>query len=317
MTMAGERPVLVVGAGPTGLAAALELARLGRPVRIIDRKAAPLAALQGDRGQSAHARVAGGGRRHRAAAGRRPADPQGQPAPRRPPARRDRPVPSRASLQFHAGARPERDRADAGGEPRRARRPGRMAARAQGVRDSATTGSGPRSVRDGDEQEVEADYLIGADGAHSTARHALGLEFRGDHLSVRVAGGRCPRCPGRSPRTRCTCGSATAALAVPDQRRGRHLSPGQRRRGAAAAAARRLRGARDPLALRLPDQLPPGRALSAGARVPGGRRRAHPLAGRRPRHEPRHRGWRRSWPARSRAAGSRATPPSAIRSGRA
>jgi 2-polyprenyl-6-methoxyphenol hydroxylase-like FAD-dependent oxidoreductase len=33
--------VLIVGAGPTGLTAALELSRLGIPVRIIDKKAAP------------------------------------------------------------------------------------------------------------------------------------------------------------------------------------------------------------------------------------------------------------------------------------
>ncbi len=37
----GDRPVLVVGAGPVGLAAALELARLHRPVRIVDAKLAP------------------------------------------------------------------------------------------------------------------------------------------------------------------------------------------------------------------------------------------------------------------------------------
>jgi 2-polyprenyl-6-methoxyphenol hydroxylase-like FAD-dependent oxidoreductase len=33
--------VLIVGAGPTGLTAALELSRLGIPVRIIDKQAAP------------------------------------------------------------------------------------------------------------------------------------------------------------------------------------------------------------------------------------------------------------------------------------
>lgn len=34
-------PVLIVGAGPTGLTAALELSRLGVPVRLIDKRAAP------------------------------------------------------------------------------------------------------------------------------------------------------------------------------------------------------------------------------------------------------------------------------------
>ena len=33
--------VLIVGAGPTGLTAALELSRLGIPVRIIEKQSAP------------------------------------------------------------------------------------------------------------------------------------------------------------------------------------------------------------------------------------------------------------------------------------
>src|SRR5580693_2075439 len=35
------KPILIVGAGPTGLTAALELSRLGVPVRIVDKQAAP------------------------------------------------------------------------------------------------------------------------------------------------------------------------------------------------------------------------------------------------------------------------------------
>jgi 2-polyprenyl-6-methoxyphenol hydroxylase-like FAD-dependent oxidoreductase len=36
-------PVLIVGAGPTGLTAALELSRMGVTVRLIDKRAAPAA----------------------------------------------------------------------------------------------------------------------------------------------------------------------------------------------------------------------------------------------------------------------------------
>ena len=36
-------PVLIVGAGPTGLTAALELSRMGVAVRLIDKREAPAA----------------------------------------------------------------------------------------------------------------------------------------------------------------------------------------------------------------------------------------------------------------------------------
>ena len=41
MNSVDRRPVLIVGAGPTGLTAALELSRLGVPVRVVDRALAP------------------------------------------------------------------------------------------------------------------------------------------------------------------------------------------------------------------------------------------------------------------------------------
>ena len=41
MMLAETKPVLIVGAGPTGMTAAMELARLGIPVRLIDKKPAP------------------------------------------------------------------------------------------------------------------------------------------------------------------------------------------------------------------------------------------------------------------------------------
>ena len=36
--------------------------------------------------------------------------------------------------------------------------------------------------RDGSEEETEVDWLIGCDGAHSTIRRDLGLEFHGDTI---------------------------------------------------------------------------------------------------------------------------------------
>ena len=54
--------VLIVGAGPTGLTAALELSRLGIPVRIIDKLAEPADHLARDRRPGAHAGAAAAAR---------------------------------------------------------------------------------------------------------------------------------------------------------------------------------------------------------------------------------------------------------------
>lgn len=52
------KPILIAGAGLTGLKAALELSRLAVPLRIIDKQAAPRNDFPCHRGAGAHAGVA-------------------------------------------------------------------------------------------------------------------------------------------------------------------------------------------------------------------------------------------------------------------
>lgn len=54
MSMADAGPVLIVGAGPTGLTAALELSRMGVPVRIVDKSGRP---AETSRALAVHART--------------------------------------------------------------------------------------------------------------------------------------------------------------------------------------------------------------------------------------------------------------------
>jgi 2-polyprenyl-6-methoxyphenol hydroxylase-like FAD-dependent oxidoreductase len=174
-----DRPVLVAGAGPTGLAAALELTRLGRPVRIIDRKAA----------RSQHSKAIGvnprtlelleaaGVTERLLAAGRRI---------RKVNLRRgDRLLAAvdltRLEHRYNfmlALAQSETERIL---EVSLAERGVRVEWQTE-LKAFAPAADRIRATiaREADEQEVEAGYLIGADGAHSTARHALGVEFRGD-----------------------------------------------------------------------------------------------------------------------------------------
>ena len=171
-------PILVIGAGPTGLAAALELARNGRAVRVVDKHATR---SQHSKALGVNARTlelmeASGVSERLLASGLR-----------------------LSRLHFHSG-----DRLLATVELSRVgHRYGFMLALLQaetelvleqrladyvplvewsteftgldagvdGVRASLSAG-GAQSI-------VEASYLIGADGAHSTVRDALGLPFRG------------------------------------------------------------------------------------------------------------------------------------------
>jgi 2-polyprenyl-6-methoxyphenol hydroxylase-like FAD-dependent oxidoreductase len=173
-----ELPVLVVGAGPTGLAAALELARNGRAVRIVDKYAT----------RSQHSKAIGVNARTLELM-----EPSGV---------TERFLASGLRLRrfhFRSG-----DRLLATVELSRVRhRYNFMLALLQAETErileqrlaehgtmvewsTECTGLEPASdrvratlVANGESQTVEAPYLIGADGAHSTVRHALGLPFRG------------------------------------------------------------------------------------------------------------------------------------------
>jgi 2-polyprenyl-6-methoxyphenol hydroxylase-like FAD-dependent oxidoreductase len=176
--MAGEGPVLVVGAGPTGLAAALELARRGRAVRIVDQKEAR---SQRSKAIGVNARTL------------ELLEPSG--------------VSTRLlasglhlrRLNFRSGGRLlatiELSRAEHRYDfmlallQAETERLLEQALAEHGVEVGWSTTfqaleAGDDRVRarlsaGGVEQAVEADYLIGADGAHSAVRHALGLAFDG------------------------------------------------------------------------------------------------------------------------------------------
>ncbi len=292
-----ERPVLVVGAGPTGLAAALELARRGRSVRIIDRNPS----------RSQHSKAIGVNARTLELL-----EPSGVSERMLARGLRIRRFNFRsgerllatielsrvahrynfmlALLQAETERLLEQRLAEYGTEVEWTTEFEGLEAGADPVRAQLIAG--------GARQTVEADHLIGADGAHSAVRHALGLPFEGETdpsewwlADVRMvwpfgdSGGRRVRPAGRG--------------AGRDSDRARPVPPGvQRPRPPDPAAGRLDRGGGD-LALRLPDQLPAGRDLWPGAGVPRRRRGARPFAGRRPRHEPRHRGRDDFRPARS------------------
>lgn len=175
-------PVLIAGAGPTGLAAALLLAHRGVPVRIVDKNPAPsrhskaLAVnprtqeLLEDTGVTARMLVEGWAIRG---------------ATLHTPGHEDAAVPlsplldTDRSVLSLAQARSEALLADA------------LQARGvtveRGVRLDSLTQADDRVVAglvhpDGSVERTQAPVLFGADGAHSTVRQSLGLAFPGDEL---------------------------------------------------------------------------------------------------------------------------------------
>jgi 2-polyprenyl-6-methoxyphenol hydroxylase-like FAD-dependent oxidoreductase len=175
--MSGEPQVLIVGAGPTGLAAALFLTRAGVAVRIIDAAASPVATsnalavnprtleLLEPTGVSDRIRAAGQAvnairfaREGRVIATVRP--------------RWERIAPGRPMTilpQARTVALIAEALADRGVTPERNLGLAALSQDDDGV--TATLSNG---------EAIRTPLLLGADGAHSAVRHALGLGFPGD-----------------------------------------------------------------------------------------------------------------------------------------
>ncbi|MFJ3229989.1 FAD-dependent monooxygenase [Streptomyces sp. NPDC086787] len=186
--MSKVNPVLVVGAGPIGLVIACELLGQGVPVRIVDAERdhsahsrattiwpRPLELLRrigvADRLVDSGHRIQGvayySDRRHLATAWLNRLD--------------NTPYPFAVGLpQDRTEELLEHRLSELGGKVER------------GVRLRTLDATGPRAraclaLPDGMTEEVEADWVVGADGAHSTVRKELGLTFEGSKLPINFA----------------------------------------------------------------------------------------------------------------------------------
>jgi 2-polyprenyl-6-methoxyphenol hydroxylase-like FAD-dependent oxidoreductase len=173
-----DEPLLVVGAGPTGLAAALELARLGRPVRVIDRnpERSRLSKAIGVNPRTLELMEEAGVTERLLAAGRRlhaaNLRSRGRLLARIDLGR----LPHRYNFML-ALVQSETERI----LEERALELGVVVERlceAQALEQQEDRVVCTVTCPDGDRQ-IAAPHLIGADGAHSTVRHALGLAYDG------------------------------------------------------------------------------------------------------------------------------------------
>jgi len=180
--MTSDIPVLIVGAGPTGLTAAMELSRLGVEVRIVDRAPHAFAesralAVQARTLELLRPRDVG---EEMLALGNRATATSLYQGDRR-----------LASVELHR--MPSDDNfilmlAQSETERLLAEQLARQGVKVErgvevtGVRTSEPTVSVTLRSAEGDEEQVEASYVIAADGPHSTLRKAVGLPFPGRTL---------------------------------------------------------------------------------------------------------------------------------------
>src|SRR3954453_7686673 len=181
-----DAPVLIVGAGPTGLVLALWLAKAGIPVRIIDRSAKPGTA----------SRAAGVQARtlefyHQLGIAREVVDAglpfaaanlwvRGRKAARVPFGDMGRGISPYPYMLMYP--QDEHERLLIGHLNRlgvKVERPTELV----GFEEAAGCIRARLKPTDGTEEVCEAAYLAGCDGAHSTVRHGLGLNFAGGTYS--------------------------------------------------------------------------------------------------------------------------------------
>ncbi|PSJ53733.1 FAD-dependent monooxygenase [Kumtagia ephedrae] len=178
--MASEIPVLVVGAGPTGLSLAIMLRLHGVPVRIVDRNAAPAAVSKAlavwsgslealhamgvvdkflERGVRLKSLIAGDGRRRLGAISVGDGIDSPYPYPLLLPQSRTEQILTARLAEL--GATVERG------------------VELTGLDQDDDGVSAALKHADGSEERVRTRYLVGADGARSAVRHGVGIAFEG------------------------------------------------------------------------------------------------------------------------------------------